>query len=312
MRKKRDLNTVESKSGDPMSETEGMHYEGNCIRPPSEAFSILLQVTLGCSHNKCTFCGTYKDKRFGIKDDDIILGDILFASKYMKNQDRLFLMDGDALIIPQKRLVWILDKINEHLPWVKGVGSYANTKSISLKSFQELNDLRRKGLDRIYLGVETGDDEIRKKVHKGFTARHCAEMGKKIKNAGMRLTVMVLLGVAGMEKSLDHARATGELLSAMDPDHVAALTVIPIPGTPFWEQIERGELELPDERGMLVEMREMISHTDLRGGTFASNHASNYLSLNVRLPEGKQEALDLIDAALQGRVGLKPEWMRAF
>ena len=175
-----------------------------------------------------------------------------------------------------------------------------------------MNDLRRKGLDRIYLGVETGDDEIRKKVHKGFTARHCAEMGKKIKNAGMRLTVMVLLGVAGMEKSLDHARATGELLSAMDPDHVAALTVIPIPGTPFWDQLERGELELPDERGMLVEMREMISHTNLRGGTFASNHASNYLSLNVRLPEGKQEALDLIDAALQGRIGLKPEWMRAF
>jgi radical SAM superfamily enzyme YgiQ (UPF0313 family) len=312
MRKKRDLNTVESKSGDPMSETEGMHYEGNCIRPPPEAFSILLQVTLGCSHNKCTFCGTYKDKRFGIKDDDIILGDILFASKYMKNQDRVFLMDGDALIIPQKRLVWILDKINEHLPWVKGVGSYANTKSISLKSFQELNDLRRKGLDRIYLGVETGDDEIRKKVHKGFTARHCADMGNKIKNAGMRLTVMVLLGVAGMEKSLDHARATGELLSAMDPDHVAALTVIPIPGTPFWDQIERGELKLPDERGMLIEMGEMIAHTNLRGGTFASNHASNYLSLNVRLPEGKQEALDLIDAALQGRIGLKPEWMRAF
>jgi radical SAM superfamily enzyme YgiQ (UPF0313 family) len=312
MRRKRDLNTVESKSGDPMSETEGMHYEGNCIRPPPEAFSILLQVTLGCSHNKCTFCGTYKDKLFGIKDDDIILGDILFASKHMKNQDRVFLMDGDALIIPQKRLVWILDNINEHLPWVKGVGSYANTKSISLKSFQELNDLRRKGLDRIYLGVETGDDEIRKKVHKGFTARHCAEMGKKVKNAGMRLTVMVLLGVAGMEKSLDHARATGELLSAMDPDHVAALTVIPVPGTPFWEQIERGELELPDERGMLVEMREMISNTNLRGGTFASNHASNYLSLNVRLPEGKQEALDLIDAALQGRIGLKPEWMRAF
>ncbi len=312
MRRKRDLNTGESKSGDPMSETEGMHYEGNCIRPPPEAFSILLQVTLGCSHNKCTFCGTYKDKLFGIKDDDIILGDILFASKHMKNQDRVFLMDGDALIIPQKRLVWILDNINEHLPWVKGVGSYANTKSISLKSFQELDDLRRKGLDRIYLGVETGDDEIRKKVHKGFTARHCAEMGKKVKNAGMRLTVMVLLGVAGMEKSLDHARATGELLSAMDPDHVAALTVIPIPGTPFWDQIERGELELPDERGMLIEMREMISHTNLRGGTFASNHASNYLSLNVRLPEGKQEALDLIDAALQGRIGLKPEWMRAF
>jgi radical SAM superfamily enzyme YgiQ (UPF0313 family) len=309
---KRNGKAGERVSADAISESEGMHHEGNCIRPPPEAFSILLQVTLGCSHNKCTFCGTYKDKRFGIKDDRIILGDILFASRHMKKQDRVFLMDGDALIIPQKRLVWILDKIHEHLPWVKGIGSYANTKSISLKSSEDLNALRKKGVDRIYLGVETGDDEIRKKVLKGFTARHCAEMGKKVKSAGMHLTVMVLLGIAGVEKSLEHARATGELLSAMDPDHVAALTVIPVPGTPFWDQMERGELELPDERGMLIEMREMIAQTNLRGGTFASNHASNYLSLKVRLPEGKQEALDLIDAALQGRIGLKPEWMRAF
>ena len=295
-----------------ISESEGMHYEGNCIRPPPEAYSILLQVTLGCSHNKCTFCGTYKDKRFRIKDDDIILGDILFASKYMKNQDRVFLMDGDALIIPQKRLVWILDRVNEHLPWVKGVGSYANTKSISAKSPQELAELREKGVDRIYLGVETGDDELRKRIHKGSSAQHCIDMGRKVKDARMHLTVMVLLGIAGKEKSLEHARATGELLSAMDPDHVAALTVIPIPGTPFFDHIEGRELELPDEKGMLLEMKEMIAHTNLSGGTFASNHASNYLTVGARFPEGKQEALDLIDAALRGEIGIKPEWMRAF
>jgi radical SAM superfamily enzyme YgiQ (UPF0313 family) len=293
-------------------ESEGMHYEGNCIRPPPEAYSILLQVTLGCSHNKCTFCGTYKDKRFRIKSEDIILGDILFASKYMKNQDRVFLMDGDALIIPQKKLVWILDRIHEHLPRVKGVGSYANTKSISLKSRQHLSDLRKKGLDRIYLGVETGDDDIRRQINKGSGADHCLEMGRKVKNAGMRLTVMVLLGIAGRKKSLAHARATGRLLSAMDPDHVAALTVIPIPGTPFCNALEAGDLELPDERGMLVEMREMIAHTDLSAGIFASNHASNYLSVKVKFPEAKREALELIDAALRGEIGLKPEWMRAF
>jgi radical SAM superfamily enzyme YgiQ (UPF0313 family) len=312
MNEKRDTKTAERVSAEEISESECMHYEGNCIRPPPEAFSILLQVTLGCSHNKCTFCGTYKDKRFAIKDNRIILGDILFAARHMRNQDRVFLMDGDALIIPQNRLTWILDRIHEHLPWVKGVGSYANTKSISLKSSQDLDDLRGKSLDRIYLGVETGDDELRKKVRKGFTARQCADMGKKLKRAGMRLTVMVLLGIAGKEKSLDHARATGELLSAMDPDHVAALTVIPVPGTPFWDQLETGELELPDERGILLEMREMLLHTNLQGGTFASNHASNYLSLSVQLPEGKQKALDLLDAALQGRIGLKPEWMRSF
>jgi radical SAM superfamily enzyme YgiQ (UPF0313 family) len=289
-----------------------MHYEGNCIRPPPEACSILLQVTLGCSHNRCTFCGTYKDKPFRIKDDDVILSDILFAAKYMKNQDRVFLMDGDALIIPQKRLVWILDTIHERLPWVKGMGSYANTKSISRKSSGELSDLREKGLDRIYLGVETGDDEIRKRIRKGSTAQQCLEMGRKIKEAGMRLTATVLLGIGGKEKSLSHAKATGELLSAMDPDHVAALTVIPIPGTPFWSDLETGELDLPDAPGMLREMREMLAHTDLSDGVFASNHASNYLPVRVQLPGGKQEALDVIDAALRGEIGLKPEWMRAF
>ena len=293
-------------------ESEGMHYEGNCIRPPPEAYSILLQVTLGCSHNKCTFCGTYKDKPFRIKDNDIILSDILFASKYMRRQDRVFLMDGDALIIPQKRLMWILERIKEHLPWVKRVGAYANTKSIRMKSLQELVELRENGLGKLYLGVETGDDEIRKKINKGSSAQHCLEMGKRVKDAGMELIVMVLLGVAGKVKSLDHARATGELLSAMNPSYVAALTVILIPGTPLWEEYERGDFELPDERGLLIEMKEMIAHTNLSGGIFASNHASNYLPVKVRLPEGKQEALDLIDAALRGEIGLKPEWMRAF
>jgi len=294
------------------TESEGMHYEGNCIRPPPEASSILLQVTLGCSHNKCTFCGTYKDKRFRIKDNDVILSDIRFASKYMKRQDRLFLMDGDALIIPQERLMWIFGKIKEHLPWVKRVGAYANTKSISSKSIQELTELRENGLGMLYLGVETGDDEVRKKINKGASARHCLEMGKRVKNAGIELTVTVLLGIAGKEKSLDHARATGELISAIDPDYASALTVILIPGTPLWEEYVAGDFELPDERGLLIEMKEMITHTDLSGGLFSSSHASNYLPVRVRLPEGKEEILDLIDAALKGDIPLKPEWMRAF
>jgi radical SAM superfamily enzyme YgiQ (UPF0313 family) len=289
-----------------------MHYEGNCIRPPPEANSILLQVTLGCSHNQCTFCGTYKDKRFRIKDDEIILSDILFASKYMRGQNRVFLMDGDALIIPQKRLMWILEKIKEHLPWVKRVGAYANTKSIHMKSIQELIELRENRLGKLYLGVETGDDEVREKVHKGSSAQQCLEMSEKVKEAGMELVVMVLLGIAGKEKSLDHARTTGELLSAIDPSYVAALTVILIPGTPLWEEYERGDFEMLDERGLLLEMKEMIAHTNLSNGIFASNHASNYLSVKVSLPEGKQEALNRIDAALRGEISLKPEWMRAF
>jgi radical SAM superfamily enzyme YgiQ (UPF0313 family) len=290
---------------------EGMHYEGICIRPPSEAFSILLQVTVGCSHNKCSFCGTYKDKRFRIKEDRIILSDILFASRHMKQQDRVFLMDGDALIIPQKRLMWILERIHEHLPWVKRVGAYANTKSIKMKSLEELIELRENGLGILYLGVETGDEELLKKINKGTSAQNLINMGRKAKEAGFKLSVTVLLGIAGREKSLQHARATGELLSAMDPNYVGALTVMLIPGTPLYEDFSNGTFELPTEREMLVELREMIAHTNLSRGLFFSNHASNYLPVKARLPKGKQQALNLIDAALDGQIGLRPEWMRA-
>jgi radical SAM superfamily enzyme YgiQ (UPF0313 family) len=292
-------------------ESEGMHYEGTCIRPPSEAYSILLQVTLGCSHNKCSFCGTYKDKRFTIKDDQIILSDILFASKYMKRQDRVFLMDGDALIIPQKRLLWILEKIREHLPWVKRVGAYANAKSIRMKSLEELVELKEKGLGILYLGVETGHEELLKEIRKGTSAQNLIEMGRKVKAAGIKLSVTVLLGIAGRERSLEHARATGKLLSAMDPNYVGALTVMLIPGTPLYEDHVNGKFHLPDEPGLLLELREMIAHTHLSRGLFFSNHASNYLPIKARLPKGKEEALNQIDNALKGGVALRPEWMRA-
>ena len=294
-----------------VAEEEGMHYEGYCIRPPSEAGSILLQVTVGCSHNHCAFCGTYRDKRFRIKEERIILSDILYAARRMRQTDRLFLMDGDALIIPQPRLVWILERIREHLPWVKRVGVYANAKSIRKKSLEDLRRLRENGLGILYYGVETGDDEIRAAIQKGSTAAVCIEMGRRVKEAGILLSATVLLGIGGRGQSLRHARATGRLLSAMDPDYVGALTVMLIPGTPLYRDDESGAFELPDEAGLLRELREMIAHTDLSGGYFFSNHASNYLPVKAKLPDGKQKALDLIDAALRGEVGLKPEWMRA-
>jgi len=292
-------------------EGEGMHYEGNCIRPPSEAYSILLQVTVGCSHNKCTFCGTYKGERFRIKDDRIIMSDILFASKYMKRQDRAFLMDGDALIIPQKRLVWILDRIQEHLPWVKRMGAYANAKSLRMKSLEELIVLREKGLGILYLGVETGDEETLKRIRKGTSAQNLIKVGRKVREAGIKLSVTVLLGIAGRARSLEHARATGKLLSAMDPNYVGALTVMLIPGTPLHQDYLEGKFDLLTEREVLLELKEMIAHTNLSRGLFFSNHASNYLPIRARLPRGKQEALDLIDAALAGEIGLRQEWMRA-
>ncbi len=292
-------------------ESEEMHYEGNCIRPPSEAFSILLQVTVGCSHNKCTFCGTYTGKRFRIKDDRMILGDILFASKYMKRQDRVFLMDGDALIIPQKRLMWILDRIKEHLPWVRRVGAYANAKSIKMKMPEQLKDLKKNGLGILYLGVETGDEELLKGIRKGSSPQHLINMGRKVREAGIKLSVTVLLGIAGRKRSLEHAKATGELLSGMDPNYVGALTVMLLPGTPLHEEFQNGTFEVPTEKELLLELREMIAHTNLSRGLFFSNHASNYLPIKARLPKGKQVALDQIDSALKGDIGLRPEWMRA-
>jgi len=290
---------------------EGMHYEGMCIRPPSEASSILLQATVGCSHNKCTFCGTYKDKRFRIKDNDIILSDILFASRYMRNTKRLFIMDGDALIIPYRRLTWIFDRIKEHLPWVTRVGVYANTKGIKMKSQEELIHLREMGLGIIYMGIETGDDQTLEAIRKGADAQKIVDMGKKVKQAGITLSVTVLLGIAGKERSLIHAKATGELLSAIDPDYVGALTLMIMPGTSLANDLSTGKFELPDNYGLLMELREMIASTHLSKGLFFSNHASNYLPVKVRYPEGKEQALQLIDMALQGKVGLRPEWMRA-
>ncbi len=294
-----------------VDQVSGMHYEGMLIRPPSEARSILLQATVGCSHNKCAFCGSYKDKRFRIKGNDIILSDILFASRYMRDQERVFIMDGDALIIPYPRLLWILERIREHLPWVKRVGIYANTKGIRMRSEEELVRLREMGLGIIYMGIETGDDATLEAIRKGANSQRMLDMGKRVKRAGIKLSVTVLLGIAGKERSLVHANATGKLLSTIDPDYVGALTVMVLPGTPLAHDISAGRFELPDNSGLLMELREMIASTELTGGLFFSNHASNYLPVKARLPEGKKQALESIDMALEGKVGLRPEWMRA-
>jgi radical SAM superfamily enzyme YgiQ (UPF0313 family) len=228
----------------------------------------------------------------------------------MRHKERLFIMDGDALIIPYQRLQWIFERIREHLPWVKRIGLYANAKAVNKRTDEELLRLRQMGLGIIYLGVESGDDHTLEAVRKGADSRRMLAMGKKVKGAGIKLSVTVLLGIAGKERSLTHARTTGELLSAMDPDYIGALTVMVVPGTPLAEDVSAGMFELPDNAGLLRELREMIASTDLTRGLFFSNHASNYLPLRVRLPRQKQEALELIDRALQGKVNLRPEWMR--
>lgn len=288
-----------------------MHYEGNVIRPPSEAYSILLQATVGCSHNKCTFCGAYKGERFKIKPDDIIMEDIHFASKHCRNQNRLFICDGDALIIPQKRLLNILMEIEKQLPWVNRVGVYANTKSLKMKSIEELVELRKHGLGIAYMGLETGDDETLKAINKGADSERMIEMGQKAKQAGIKLSVTVLLGIAGRENSAKHAKETGRVLTAIDPDYVGALSLMLIPGTPLFTEYEAGTFPILEPIETLRELRTMIDHTNLSDGLFHANHASNYLPIRAHLPHDKYSTLALIDEAISGNIALKPEYLRA-
>ena len=288
-----------------------MHYEGHIIRPPSEANSILLQATVGCSHNKCTFCGAYKGERFKIKPDEIIDADIAFAAKYCRNQKRLFICDGDGLIIPQRRLAAILAKIKTQLPWVTRVGIYANSKSIAMKTAEELSALADLGLGIVYMGLETGDDETLKKINKGARADRMIAVGRKVRQAGIKLSLTVLLGVAGRERSEIHARETGRVLTAIDPEFVGALSLMLIPETRLYDDYQNGRFELISPREMLQELGNMLAHTHMSRGLFHANHASNYLPIRARMPADKEKTLQLINRALDGDVQLKPEYLRA-
>jgi len=288
-----------------------MHYEGMIIRPPSEANSILLQVTLGCSHNKCTFCGTFREKRFNIKKDKIIFQDIEFARANCRRQNRLFLCDGDVMIVPQKRLVSILERIKDRLPWVERVGLYANTKGIGMKTDEQLEELKALGVDIAYMGLESGDDTVLKNVCKGANAEKMIKMGRRVKAAGIKLSVTVLVGLGGRERSMVHAQETGRVLSAMDPDFAGALSLMLVPGTELNDQYERGDFVLINPEEMLAELGQMIAATHLSDGLFHANHASNYLPIRARLPRDKERTLELISQALKGNIRLKPESMRA-
>ncbi|THB67270.1 MAG: radical SAM protein [Desulfovibrio sp.] len=287
-----------------------MEYEGTVIRPPSEAHSILLQATLGCSHNKCAFCGAYKDKRFRVRDPEALSRDLDFAVTHCKRQRRVFLCDGDALILPQKKLIALLDEIRTKLPWVTRVSTYGNAKALVRKSLEELGELREAGLRVVYMGLESGDDVTLAAMNKASTVETMIREGRKCRKAGLKLNVTVLLGLAGPERSREHAEATGKALTAMDPEYAAALTLMLIPGTPLFGRHEAGEFTLLDSTAMLAELRAMLAATHMSRGQFFANHASNYLPLVVRMPSGKEAALERIDQALAGEVELTPEGLR--
>lgn len=287
-----------------------IHYEGHVIRPPSESDSILLEVTVGCSHQSCTFCGAYQFDRFRIKSEAEICDTIELLARYHPDRERVFLLHGDALVAPTELLVRVLERIARRLPQVRRVSSYANPRSIALKSDHELRELRDRGLRLIHLGLESGDDTTLRAVRKGADSEFIVEQGRRLRAAGIRLFVTVILGLAGREGSTAHARATARALSLLGPDYIGALSLVLIPGTPLYHAWQSGEFAPLGPREMLEELRELLCRLELERGIFYANHASNYLPLRVRMPRDKQAALALLDAALAGRVPLRPDWLR--
>jgi len=294
-----------------------MDYVGNLFRPPSEGRSMIIQTTVGCSHNQCTFCGAYKDKKFYIKDLALIKRDIDEASKYRGYFDKVFLADGDVLIMPTNTIIEIMAYIHKKCPWTERIGVYGNTKAILKKTPQELKELKGAGLLIVYHGIESGNKEVLRRIKKGAFPNKMLEASQKIINAGIELSQTVLLGLGGLggtELSEEHAIDTGKLLSEMSPDYASALTVMLIPHTELGKAATNGTFKLPSKFDILKELRLMIENMNMkRDCFFTSNHASNYLPIRAHLPKDKNSVLELIDAVIaHGDENiLRPEYMRA-
>jgi len=288
-----------------------MDYEGNPIRPPSEASSIILQVAAGCPHNRCTFCGAYQGLKYHRKDDDIIDSDLAFAARYCQRLDRVFLADGDCLALPFADLCKIQDKISRALPWVRRTSLYASGRSIAGKSEAELIELKKRGYDRVYVGLESGDDELLGRVKKGSSAAEIINGCQRLRRAGFFVSITVLLGLAGPEGSEKHAHLTGRAISEMQPHQAAFLTLILVPGTPLYQAAQDGLFVLPSPGEMLAELAMMIEtiapETRLQ---IHANHASNYLPLAGRLPRDRERLLGALKAAQRGETTLKPDYLR--
>lgn len=287
-----------------------MRFVGPVYRPPSEADSLLLQVTLGCSHNECTYCAMYRHKTFQARPLADVLADVEEAGRLAPDTRRVFLMDGDAMTLSTARLVPVLEALNAAFPGLQRVGSYVNAVSVLRKPDAELARLRDLKLTIGYLGLETGDPATAARIVKGATVEEEVEAVRRAQAAGIKMSVMVLLGIAGRARWRAHAEATADALNRMDPRFVSCLCVTPVPGTPFFDEVARGDVELPSPEETLDELRVLVERLRLTGAVFRSNHASNYLPLGGRLPADRARLLAVIDAARRGDVPLVPEEFR--
>lgn len=286
-------------------------YEGAIFRPPSEAGSLIIQATIGCSYNKCTFCVTYLDKKFRIKSLEEIKRDVEVLKPYYLNTERIFLADGNALIIPTLDLVKILEYLFDEFPELKRVGIYGAPRDLLKKSLDELELLKEKGLGIIYLGVETGSNDLLKFVKKGVVARKMVEAGKKVVDAGLLLSAIIILGLGGRKFSKPHAVETANILNEMNPNYIGALTLMVVKGTELYEQVNRGEIELLTPREILLELRSIIEGLKVDDCVFRANHASNYLPFGGTLQMDKKKMLERIDMVLKkDQIEFKPEFLR--
>ncbi len=290
-----------------------IEYSMPLFRPPSEAKSFILQATIGCSHNECTYCAMYRreTQKFRIRPMDEIKAIIDEASESY-DFDRVFIADGNALVIPQKRLVEIMEYLNKRCPHVERINMYANIGDILRKGVENLKVLRQLGLQMVYIGFESGDEVVLKRIKKGANYEQTVRACKMLKEAEIKNSAMVLLGIGGVDRSLEHAEATGRLLTDTDPEYVGALSLQIRPGAPIHQEWFEGRFELPDKFQTIKELEVIVENTNLTDGYFFSNHISNYLPIKAKFPEDKERVLQEIRKVLKNRDEsvLRPDYYR--
>lgn len=288
-----------------------MIYEGNIYRPPSEAYSLLVQVTIGCSHNSCTFCNMYIDKEFRVRSEGEVFDDLQDARETYPYVERVFLCDGDALCLSTDRLIRILDKIYTLFPECRRVNVYGNTIDVLAKTPEELSMLAKHGLKMVYLGAESGDPEVLKAIRKGSTREEIIKAVQMLETADIRTSVTFISGLAGKAGWRDHAVNTGTMITEMGASYVALLTLMLDPRTEIARQIREGEFELLSPEEVVAETYLMLENADPKTPcVFRSNHASNYLSLRGNLPDDKERMLAQLKNAMEDSGMLKDERFR--
>ena len=287
-----------------------MRYYGSVYRPPSEARSLIVQVTYGCSHNTCAFCSMYKEKRFALRPLEEVLEDFRLAREVYPRVEKVFLADGDALVRKAAELYTILDTVREQFPECGRVTCYASPASIRLRTEEELRTLRQKGLTMVYMGLESGCDAVLERMRKGHSAAEFVEMGQKARQCGLALSVTAITGLGGPELLERHALETAEAFNAMNPEYIGMLTLMVEPGTPLYDWVHGGEFQLLSQPQVLEETRLLVERLDSPGSVFRMNHASNYLSLRGTLNGDREAMLAEIARAEQDLSRLRPESWR--